>query len=146
LFKKNCQFYIYVWREFDGIAKSIFNMRKSFGLNGVNNYNTFLETKYCDMWKPQNHSGVKVVDLRGNTRVDGYITPYFRDRQYTPKEWWQFYYESWDKVAKKRKNVIKVSYNDLLNNFEKTMTEIAIKLKSKRRTFQNIDQKIGWNA
>jgi len=146
MLKKDSKFYVYVWREFDGIAKSMFTMRKTFGLNNVKNFETFLKSRYCDMWDPQKHDGVKVADLRGNSRTDDYVTQFFRNRQYTPKEWWEFYYGSWDRQAMKRKNVIKVSYNDLLNNFEKAMIELAIKLKSENRTFQNIDKKIGWNV
>jgi len=136
--------YIYTWRNFEEIAKSLFKMRRTFGLNNVDSFNSFLDGRYCDMWKPMNHSGVKVVDLKGNIRIDVSISKGFRDQKQTPREWWKFYYGQWEEARKQNENIIRVSYDDLKLNFQKTMKGLAKKLGSSKRRYTNIENKVGW--
>ena len=136
--------YIYTWREFEEVAKSIYTMRQSFGLNNVDSFESFLKNRYCDMWKPIKHPGINVIDLKGNKRQDPYISPGFRNNKYTPFEWWKFYHDSWAISEKENKNVIKVSYNDLMTNFNKTMRVLAKKLGSPKKEFSNIEKQVGW--
>ena len=42
--KNNNIAYIYTWRDFNSVAKSLFNSRKTFGLNNVNNFESFLQS------------------------------------------------------------------------------------------------------
>jgi len=135
--------YIYTWRDFDSIAKSIFTMRKVFGLNVID-FKTFLEMKYCHMWKSNKNSVVNVNDLKGNLRKTNYVSKYFRKRKYTPKEWWNFYYGKWEAAEKKHSNIIRVSYNNIINDFDNTMLYIENKLGMKGSHFKKISEKVGW--
>lgn len=136
--------YIYTFRDFKSVAKSMFVMRKSFGLNNVDTFKNFLKNRYCDMWKPERDFKVNVMDLRGNLRKEDYITGFFSKLKYTPEEWWKIYYKMWDEAEKKKENVIRVSYNDLKNNFHENMLDLSLKLGLNKKSFKNITKKLGW--
>ena len=142
--KNNNIAYIYTWRDFNSVAKSLFNSRKTFGLNNVNNFESFLKSRYCDMWNPIEHAGVNVLDLQGNHRTDNYISHYFKSFKHTPKEWWTLYHKRWDVAAKNISNIIKVNYNDLIKNFNNSMFNLSIKLDSTIKSFKNITDTVGW--
>lgn len=138
--------YIYTWRDFKNTAKSIFAMRKSFGLNNIKTFEGFLKSNYCDMWDPHKNFEITVTNLKNNTYKTNYVTGFYSKIEYTPKEWWEIYHNRWATAERKKSNIIKVSYNDLKDDFQKTMTDLAIKLGSDKRSFKNIDKKIGWNV
>jgi len=135
--------YVYTWRDFKTTSKSIFKMRARFGLQ-VDDYEKFLNTKYSDMWSNINFGTINVKDLKGNIRKADRISTYFRKINYKPKEWWSLYHNKWSSSMRNKSNIIKVSYNNLIDNFDEGMLEIATKLGVYSRTFNNIENKVGW--
>lgn len=136
--------YIYTYRNYLDVAKSIFNMRKSFGLNNVKNFDDFLNKKYRDMWKPNKNFNINVL-IKGNLFKSNYISKYFSKINKTPKEWHEEYYRKWINKEKVCGNILRVDYDNLKNNFEKEMLKVAKKLGINKKKFVNINKKIGWN-
>lgn len=137
--------YVFVWRDFAAIAKSIFRMRTRFGLQ-VDDFDTFLATRYSDMWSAAGHSasaatfstakGTTVTTMpgRGLSRIT-----------MTPRELWESYNRAWLEQSG-RPNVIVIPYECLTNNFDFAMLYLATRLGSRRRQFANIADKVGWSG
>lgn len=130
---------VYIQRDFEPVSKSIFKARKRFGLN-VDNYNTFLKTKYKDMWtKNIGEFKIKVNTLNSEKYINKVSTG-FRNINETPYEYWMIHINSW-----KKPNVIKVKYEDLKSDFEKVLLKIAKEANIKHNgKFENIKQQVGW--
>ena len=143
--KRNNIAYIFTWRNFHDTAKSVFNMRDRFGLQ-VDDFSTFLKTKYNKMWRNMPFDGIKIRWPDGDVKVNYNVSGYFKKIKHTPKEWWIRYHKQWAKVERQKPNVIRVDYDMLVNNFQSTMLGIATKLGSDKKEFMNITEKIGWNV
>lgn len=135
--------YVYTWRDFNNTSRSIFKMRARLGLQ-VDDYDKFLNTKYSDMWSAVKYGTINVRDLDGNIRKADRVSTAFTNIHYTPIEWWTLYHGGWNVASKNKSNIIRVSYNDLIDNFDDSMTEIATRLGVDNRAFNNIENKVGW--
>ena len=135
--------YIYTWRDFENTAKSIFKMRARLGLQ-VDDYDTFLNTKYSDMWSAVKYGTINVKDLDGNIRKADRVSTALKRINHTPKNWWKLYHKRWAVATKNKSNIIRVSYNDLTTDFDNAMLDIAKRLGSNLKFFKNIGDKIGW--
>lgn len=137
--------YLYVFRNFNDVANSVFKMRGRFGLQ-ANDFNSFLNTKYNKMWSNEPYNGINIYDVDGRHKTDFKVSNYFKKIKHTPKEWWTRYYKSWEKAERKKPNVIKVSYDHLINDFEAEMTHICRTLACPKPLtgFKNIERRIGW--
>jgi hypothetical protein len=135
--------YVYIWRRFEDVARSIFRMRKRFGLN-VDDFDTFLCTKYSDMWDP---SAVGDVDVIVNTineviRVDKPAGQKFAGKQLTPEEYWRLHVGSWKQSG--NENVFLINYDDLQYRFQEAMRQLADCIGADRANFIDVEQKVGW--
>lgn len=137
--------YLFVRRNFQDTARSVFNMRGRFGLQ-VEDFNVFLKNKYYQMWKPVPYGGIRVVDLDGTVRKKEMVSNYFKKIKHTPKEWWTRYYKSWNRAERKKNNVFMVDYDGLINDFDSEMGKLASLLGCPKPMsgFKNIERKIGW--
>jgi len=135
--------YIYTWRDFDSTSKSVIKMRGRFGLQ-TDSYDEFLNTKYSVMWADTKYIPINVKDLYGNVVKTDKVSTYFRNIHKTPKEWWSLYYQKWDASAKSNSNIIRINYNDVMADFDKTLLELSVKLGSKIKIFEDIKERVGW--
>lgn len=133
--------FIYIRRNFNDTAKSIFKLRDRFGLN-VPNYDKFMITPYSKMWS--GHKEVKVIreTLTDLEKVEG-ISSFFRNVSMTPKDYHKWHFESWSKI-KQQNNIFIISYDKLKEDFNAEMSRLAKFLGSDKTNFINIDKKVGW--
>lgn len=136
--------YIHVWRNFEGVAKSLFVMKERFGLK-VGNYEMFLETPYKDMWVEEKPDSVitNVRTLSGRAKYSGAVD-YFKDVDMTPHGFWESYNRLWIAAKEKNPNIISVKYDDILKDFDGTMALVGKMLGCEVDRFTNIERKVGW--
>jgi hypothetical protein len=136
--------YIHIWRDFEGVAKSIYVLRERFGLD-VADYEEFIATPYRDMWMARkSHSVVtNVRTLTGSARYPGAVD-FFKEVDMTPRDYWEFYNRSWIEWRDKNSNIISVKYEDVLEDFGGTMAYVAEMLHCDVGHFKNIDRRVGW--
>ncbi|EFK05558.1 conserved hypothetical protein [delta proteobacterium NaphS2] len=136
--------YIHIWRDFEGVAKSIFVLKERFGLR-VANYEAFLQTHYKDMWVEQDPESVvtNVRTLSGRAKYLGAVD-FFKEVDMTPQGFWEHYNRSWLAAKEETPNIISIKYDDILKNFHGTMDHIGKMLGCDGGHFKNIDRKVGW--
>lgn len=136
--------YLYIWRRFEDVSKSIYLLKERFGLQ-VNSYEAFIESRYSHMWRNESpdHVVTHVRTLNQKATLNG-VSDFFQEIDMTPAEYWIYYNKKWAACAEKHSNVFGICYDEMVNNFEGTMQSIALKLGSHRRRFKNINRKIGW--
>jgi len=135
--------YLYVYRNFEDVSKSCFEMRARFGLD-VNTYEDFLSQRYCDMY-----TGKIAVNLHVN-----FIYKEFNDRsgsiffhniKRTPLEWHTLHLDHFRQKAEQYpENLLMVSYDRLKSDFQGQMLEVAQFFGIAHRKFQNVEQKVGY--
>lgn len=133
--------FFYIWRNFDDVSRSIYKMRDRFGLN-AKSYDDFLLKKYSDMWKPKKSCKVRVDSLNG-TKIVTKIGGGLKNINKTPYDFWYNEIETWSKNII-LPNVYLISFDDVKNDFQKSMIDIAKFLGSDKTEFKTIDKKIGW--
>lgn len=136
--------YIYVWRRFEGVARSIYVLKERFGLT-VDSFETFLTKHYSEMWAVQDPDQVvtNVKTLQDSGKLTG-ISDFFEKVDMRPKAYWRYYNRKWAECAKARPNVFGICYDDMVEDFKGTMGDIGSKLGSSLSHFKDIKQKIGW--
>lgn len=144
LVQNNETAYFYIWREFEPMAKSVYELKERFGLK-VGSFETFLHKRYCDMWTmgDPDEISVNARNLLGRTRVKG-ISDFFKNIDMDPKQFWEYHNSLWNQCAESNSNVIVIKYEDVLRDFKGEMDQIAQKIGSDKRDFKNIETKIGY--
>jgi len=136
--------YIHIWREFEGVARSLFLLKERFGLK-VADYEMFLKTPYKDMWVEQRSDSIvtNVRTLSGSGTYNGAVD-FFRGVDMTPQDFWEFYNRAWNAAREKSPNIISLKYDDILKDFDGTMARVGKMLNCDVGRFKNIDRKVGW--
>lgn len=136
--------YIYVWRRFEGVARSIYVLKERFGLK-VDSYETFIAKRYSEMWGAGNPDQVvtKIRTLHEKASLSG-ISDFFQKVDMTPKAYWAYYNRKWAECADTHTNVFGICYDDMVQDFKGSMGDMALKLGSSLSEFKDIRQKIGW--
>jgi len=136
--------YIHIWRDFEGIAKSIYVLKDRFGLD-VGSYEEYLKGRYSDMWKMKDPDKVVINarNLWGRVKIKG-VSDFFKGVDMKPQEFWEHYNGVWLEWAKENLNVLSVKYDDVVDNFKSTMVSIAVRLGSDLTEFENIARKVGF--
>lgn len=136
---------LYIHRNFEDTAKSLFTMRYTFGL-AVDDFDTFINTKVLDMFSKAQLSQEKAAyhSLGGFHRANKRISGVFEYIDMTLKEYHSLHVRSWKELESKSDNVLLIRYEDLLQDFQNTMLTVGAKLGSDRKVFTNISKKIGW--
>lgn len=133
--------YICVKRNFDDVAKSMFKMRKRFGLN-ENNFKRFLKRTYRDMYKDFSRAKCRYKTLKGESIEIGTGARLRFNK--TVKGYYNDYYALWDKFQKNFPNILIVNYEDFKNDYNLALKSLAEKLGSDKESFIDIEEKIGW--
>lgn len=136
--------YIYVWRDFEGTARSIYVLKERFGLN-VDSYEAFLDSRYDEMWGIKHPEDVvtHVKTLNEKARFTG-ISDFFRNVAMTPRGFWEYYNGLWQACAKDYPNVISIHYDELVQAFQPVMQSVASRIGMEAVTFRNIEPRVGW--
>ncbi|MCF8142542.1 MAG: sulfotransferase domain-containing protein [Deltaproteobacteria bacterium] len=136
--------YVHIWRDFEGVAKSIFVLRERFGLK-IESYQVFLKTPYKNMWAEKEPDSVvtNVRTLTGSAKFPGAVD-FFKGIDMTPRDFWEYYIGAWGTASEKTPNIINVKYDSILKDFDGTMAHIGKMLHCDVDRFQNIDRKVGW--
>lgn len=133
---------IYIHRNFEDTAKSLFVIRKRMGIK-TDDYNVFLNSKLSCLWTNKIDSEIKTNFLvRKGIRNE--ICKDFSKKNITFKDFWSKHVKFWLGKSKSIDNILVVRYEDLLENFHETMMIIANKLGSDKTEFVNIKEKVGW--
>jgi len=135
--------YLYIYRNFEDVSKSCFEMRSRFGLD-VDTYDEFLNQSYKAMY-----TGKIRVNLHVNfiykefNNHSGSI--FFHGIKRTPKEWHDAHMEHFtDLSARLPDHLLMVSYDRLKSDFQGQMLEIAQFFGTAHRKFENVTQKVGY--
>jgi len=135
--------YICIKRNFEDTSKSLFKMRKRFGLK-ENNFEKFLKSSYSKMWRKNVGKFTVSVDTIINKKTVSKVGGGLKSINLTPKNHWNEYYNSWKTIENVRNNIKIVNYEDFINNFDETMKRMAIFFGSNKKEFINIEKKVGW--
>lgn len=132
---------IYVYRNFDDTAKSMFRLRERMGID-TDDYNHFISSKLCDIWSPKCRPRAKVNYLYNEiVRTD--VCSDFKGVNKTFKELWEDHV-AYPMLTREHPNIHILRYEDLTDNFEDTIICIAKALGSDKREFVNIKERVGW--
>jgi hypothetical protein len=138
--------YIYIKRNFDDMARSLYRYRRRQGLR-VDSFEEFLNTPYNEMFDPDMTCEVE-YDLGSDeaNQVDAYtgVVTYFRDINMIPKEFHDLHIAHFEEAERAFKNVLIVEYDALIHSFEDEMQRIATFLGYDTTTFENVDRRVGW--
>jgi hypothetical protein len=139
--------YIYIHRDFESTAKSLFKIRGRFCI-GTENIDDLLSDKKMGEYASK--------EIETNIALDKYTAEAFRKagdsinrkspftytfKNLSLREWHSKHINSWLKIS--RPNLIFIKYEDLVHDFDNTMLYIAEKLGSDNKKFTNIDKKVG---
>lgn len=135
--------YFYLWRRFEPTAKSLYRVREQFGFNTSVKYEDFITKPLCTLEKVAEPHAWKInrqtyVQEASSGRVRSWLN--------VPKT----LYECWEEhvrlgmiAARSAKNVMLVSHEQLLDEFEVMMHAIADFLGSDQREFEDTNTRVG---
>ncbi|MEM9829426.1 MAG: sulfotransferase domain-containing protein [Bacteroidota bacterium] len=133
--------YIYLYRDFDKVAQSVFKLRNTFGLD-VNDYNRFLDTRYSEMFNPH-LKAIHQVKHHNGMKYESRVSEYFRNIHMTPREFYDLHISAWENYSESE-NILVISYEGLTGGFGNTMLRISDFLGAKISEFSNISEKVGY--
>ncbi|TQI71948.1 sulfotransferase domain-containing protein [Gramella sp. Hel_I_59] len=133
--------FLYIKRDFPAVLNSIFNMKERFGLL-VSSPEELQQSIYKEVYNPRLKSFIQVKNDEG-FKVETKISKFFSSIEMKPLEFHNLHITQWEK-NKKYKNYHSVNYNDLLNNFDKTMSEINMFLGADNSEFTNTSEQVGY--
>ena len=133
---------IFIYRNFQDTAKSLFKMRKRMGVSS-DSFEEFTTSKLNSLWDPDIKNAITVKTLN-DTKVRTDICGDFKKYDMTLNEYWYGLIEFWKELEITKSNVLLVSYEDLLANFQTVLEIISDKCCCDIKTFTNINKQIGW--
>ena len=144
--KPKCLF-IYIWRSFENVAKSIFVLRNRFGLN-TDSFETFLTTPYSELWS----SKIKVENTIRETLLASEnmntVDSLFRKVDTIPEKFHESHVDFYQNLYFKHNRVISVYYDFLIDSkqyFNNIMNMLSIHFLGETKTnYINIEKKVGW--
>lgn len=134
--------YLYIMRNFDDVAKSVFKIKKRFGLS-VDDFDIFLTKKYSEMFDKFIDSSIIFKKNHREKEVSG-ISDFFGKFDMTPEEFYKWHIGKWESIKSKNKNVLLIRYESLIGDFEQSMVRINKFLGFPNKSFLNIKEKVGW--
>jgi len=135
--------YVYVWRDFEDVVNSMYNMRKRWGLN-ASSIEEFKQKKYCDMWDTKIVDADVVLNTNGNTRRVKKIAGRFKNVNMTPKEYWLSHLESWKPyIHGPMKNILSINYESMVVFPKKELSKLFPFL-GELDEIKTVNRKVGW--
>ena len=139
--------YIYIWRSFENVAKSIFVLRDRFGLD-TDDFETFLKTPYSKIWSNKIEVNAIVRETLLVSENMNTVDPLFRKIDMLPEEFHKKHVKYYQELYFTHKNTMSLVYDNLINSekyFKNTMNMLSILfLGELKKDYIDIDKKIGW--
>jgi len=132
---------IYTYRNLDDTVDSIYRMRHRFGLD-EDDFEKFKTTPMQEMFNPTIEVDAVVNDTKSEKHISDVDTS-LSERQETVIEYINDNRESW-LVHSDKPNFKMVNYDDMVNNFQETMLDIANFLGSNKVDFKDEYIRVGW--
>lgn len=139
---KPAQAVFYTYRDLNETADSVFRMRHRFGLD-EDDFEKFLITPIKKMYNKNLQVEAVRDTLDGKKMNVDEVDWLFRDRNETVIQYMQKHINSW-RTHHSRRNFLMLSYNDLANDFDGTMLQVAQFLGSNKTKFVDEHQRVGW--
>jgi len=137
----NQQAVIYIHRNVEDTIDSIYRMRHRFGLN-EDNFEKFKTTPMREMFNPDIKVNA-IVDNVKSKRCVSEVDTLFWLRKETVGEYINTHRESWMPHLNKPNFKI-VSYDDMVDDFQKTMLDMSKFLGVNKTNFKDTDTRVGW--
>lgn len=132
----------YIWRQFDAVARSIYDMRARFGIGDIT-YEDLLArplNELCTYDCTADHTyNAGIREERQKVHRD-----FMGRNRMTLKEFWTKHRDNWLAFAAKHPQVLVFQYEKLLSDFEAQMSRIAVYLESDLTEFQDVRERVGW--
>lgn len=142
-FKENDLPHLYIWRNFEDVAKSILRMPDRFGIHRKDlTVTEFSDTPWGELHTPGTRWAWQIdgETKRGKGSAFSSALP---PPDMTPYEYWKNHVSSWIDFAGHRTDVYVVDYGLLVSSFQETTSDIATWLGEEVREFVNVNEKIG---
>ncbi len=136
--------FIYCWRAMEPTLRSIFKLKKRFGLK-VDTYEKFLVTPYAQMWTETGERELVHFNYLKNQGIEMDISYYFRNVNRTPPDQWKAHKDWWEQMWECHPNVMLVCYDHIRDHFKDQMDLVAEKLGVPVKDhYLNIVERVGW--
>jgi len=134
--------FIYVYRDVNDVLNSVYGLRGRFGLD-VHDFGKFVSTRYCDMFSEDVRARVCCNYITSKMTVTEKSRE-FKAVEYRPPQWHRIHLLHYRKLSEIYDNLLMISYESFMKNFQGAMTTISGFLGSTRRKFNPIREKVGW--
>lgn len=131
---------IYLRREFEGVARSLWKFRGRFGF-GDCSFEEFIETRLCDLPRVTNTpaSTINWIGSKTHGRESNNLLVYRKCRLV----------ECWEEhvrfgVESSKNNVLLLDYERMLSNFHEEMLRVAKYLGSDKTSFEDTKERVGF--
>lgn len=143
--------YLYILREKEDVLDSLWRVRHRQGLDAPD-FETFCTTPYHEMWSLDHapdvefntHSQQADTFVESLNGAETSVLHHFQDIRMTPEEYYDYHTKHWKKLKKYHSNVKIVRYEDLQENFQETMEDIATFLHFPVTEYEDIVERVGW--
>jgi hypothetical protein len=132
----------YMFRNNKDTIQSIYNMKERFGLK-ANSMEEFLSTKLCDL-KDTKQKCNAVRNVPGQYQEFHDSDGYLGSHNQTIEAYLDSHKRKWTNWCMFADNGYIVRYENLINDFDNTMLNIAKFLKSNKTEFINESYRVGW--
>lgn len=136
--------YIYIYRNKDNVLKSLFRERKLYGIC-ENDYENFIKTQYNLMYEPELSVDIDYICIDKEKTFYDICNSFFGCIEKTPEQWYDYHLQKYKELSDVNSNLLLVSYDELICNFNSEMNKISIYLTGEtKETYQNVQTKVGW--
>jgi len=133
----------YLWRNTEDTIKSIYNMRHRFGLD-EDDFNVFTKKTLSEMYTPNLLVNVAVNNVQ-KRRIDNTVNNMLSTYNVTAEQYILEHKKQWFEYCDSHSNIMVICYDELKNDFNHTMSDVAKFIGSSKNTnFLNDREKIGW--
>jgi hypothetical protein len=134
---------IYIHRDFDDVAKSIWDIRERFGA-GAETFELFKDTPWCEQFCKFNPLIMKAGTPNGRVTTPMGTSATYKEEALSPREYHSLHVTAWEECQ--HESVLLVAYENLVSFFEDEMHKIAEFLGESRDTFEDLPRVGVWKA
>ncbi len=131
----------YIKREFDGVARSMWNLKERFGI-GAGTFEEFVDTPWKDQWTKHPPSLMSLGSHERRKLKEVPTDGHFRSIAMTPRQYHKHHVKKWTEFGASSLTI--VDYDRLVADFDAEMQIIASALGSSKTSFENIPRTGPW--
>lgn len=139
--RKNTRKVIYIRRDFEDVAKSIWDLRERFGA-GAETFEDFKDTPWKQQFRRFEPSLLELGSHRRRKTKMVKTDAMFKKQSRTPREYHAMHIAAWERCP----DVLIVDYEKLTSSFEEEMSRVAEFLGSDVSEFKDIPRTGPWKA